>query len=97
MLGCYKRIRYKLHSLTVRGCAALAFDWDRRFEIASEKVRDLARKRISGEIGARDFNREMGSLSADELGQLTELLLKAPLHGNEEDPEDSEGPLFERT
>lgn len=76
---------------------SVAFDWDREFEIASEKVRDLARRRLAGEIGVRDFNREIGSLDTDELGQLTVLLLNAPLHGKEEDAEDSDGPLFVRT
>lgn len=76
----------------------MAFDWDRQFEIASEKVRNLARRRLSGEISMREFDREIGSLNGDELGQLTVLLLKAPLHGKQvEDAEDSDGPLFETT
>ncbi len=71
-------------------------DWDRQFDIASEKVRDLARKRLAGEMSVRDFNRNIRSLNADELGQLSALLLKAPLHAKE-DFEDASGPLFERT
>lgn len=73
------------------------FDWNRQFDIASEKVRNLARKRLSGEISAHDFKREIETFNADELGQLSVLLLKAPLHAEEENVEDAGGPLFEKT
>ena len=75
----------------------MAFDWNREFEIASEKVRDLARRRLSGAISMHDFKREIESLNADELGQLTTLILKAPLHRKQECAEDSDGPVSETT
>ena len=74
--------------------ALLALHGDRQFEIASEKVRDLARRRLSGAMTVDDFNREMKWLSLDELGQLTALLLKAPLQAKEQPVEDSDGPHF---
>lgn len=72
---------------------ALALEENRQFDIASEKVRDLVRRRLSGAITAREFNREIGSLNSDELGQLAVLLFKAPLQCKEESAEDSDGPL----
>ena len=44
-----------------------------------------------------DFVREIGSLNTAELGQLTALLLKAPLKAKEQPAEDSDRPLFVTT
>ena len=78
------------------GCVLLAREEDTQFEIAFEKVRDLAHRRLCGAIGARDFKREIGSLNP-EIGPLGRSLLKASLEGKGEPAEDSDGRLFGAT
>lgn len=67
---------------------------EQQFKIAADNVRDLAERRLSGEMDLRGLDRAIKSLSTVELGRLTALLLKSPLDARCEDAQDSDGPPF---